>query len=94
MAATCTLIGKIVGANGQPMQTIAVRARPVSQRNATIVVDDAIVSEAAIETQTDVNGGFSLTLVRGLQVVVTCDVIGFSKQVTIPDAASVDLKDL
>ena len=94
MAATCSLTGKIVDASGQPLVTAAVRAIPMSERGAPVFVDDALVAGASISTVTDVNGNFSLTLVRGLKVIVTCDVIGYSKQVTIPDAASVNIKDL
>ena len=94
-AATCTVQGSVAASNGQRLAGIAVRAHPVSERSAPVfLATGEIVHLSPVETQTDENGNFSMSLIQGLVVVITIDVIGYSRKVTIPSQATVQLKDL
>lgn len=92
---TCTIQGTIIDANGTPQVATGVRVRPTSDNNAAVFTGTGeLVSLASIETITDVNGYFSVNVVRGLTCVVTVDALGFAKKVVIPDQPTVELRDL
>lgn len=90
----CTVQGRITDAAGTPMQAVGVRVLPTSERNVPIFNGDALVARESMSTITDENGEFSINVLQGLRVTITVDNIGYSKQVTIPEEATVNFKDL
>ncbi len=95
MTDVCTIHGTIIDANGKPQAATGVRVHVTSDNNASIfTAAGELVGRNAISTITDENGYFSMNVVRGLQCVVTVDVLGFAKKVTIPDQPTCQLKDL
>lgn len=93
--AVCTLQGTIVNANGKPQAATGVRARPVSTSNAPVFLTTGeLLGQESVETITDDDGYFAMNLLRGLECVITIDVLGFAKKVVIPDQPTCNLKDL
>lgn len=95
MTATCVLTGKVVNAGGVAVEQTAVRAVPVVDGNGEIITSDgSVVTEASVETFTDPNGLFSMALLIGVEFIITIETTGYSRRKLIPDAVSVDIKDL
>lgn len=94
-APVCLLQGTIIDVNGQPLAGTGVRAHLAPDDNqAVFVASGELVGREPVNVITDVNGFFEMNLVRGLQCVVTVDVLGFAKKITVPDAPTAQLKDL
>lgn len=92
---TCTLQGTLIDAGGQPMAAVGVRVSPVTVGGAPVfTAHGELVGLEPLATITDENGYFAINLVRGLQCVVTIDVLGYARKVTIPDQPTCNLKDL
>ena len=95
--ATCIVTGTVVDKAEQPVEDAVVRANLVTQ----LLTDDGkVVTKDMITATTDENGEFSLTLIRSsgytsnVQYKITIVECGYAETVTIPDQATVDIKDL
>jgi hypothetical protein len=88
---TCIVHGTIMDATGEPLQNSNVYFKPVVT---TQIINGVAMALTAVITRTDVNGEFALEVVRGAQVLVLIEATSYRKQITIPDQASADIKDL
>lgn len=94
MTPICTLSGTIVDANGKPMPEVGVRIHPFSPRGEPVFVDGKLVAADPLSTTTNDDGHFSVNLIQGLEIILTIEALGFSKQVIVPKSATANLVDL
>lgn len=94
MTTTCLITGRLVTASGSPMRGETVTARPDLGANEVVFADHSAVAAEGVVKLSDENGEFSLTLSRGLPVILRIDVLGLAKRVTVPDRESVTLEEL
>lgn len=92
---TCTLTGTLRNVAGQPVAGARVGARVDNQGNAPAFTSSGVaLADDVVETETNDNGTFTMTLERGTRVVLHIEAIGLHRQVLVPDLASVTLKEL
>lgn len=89
----CSLYGSVLDIDGNPDFNKPVR---VSILPNTIITTGAKpgVSVDKLDTFTDVNGSFSIDLIRGLVVRLQIPSVGYDRKITIPDQASANFADL
>jgi hypothetical protein len=94
--ALCILSGVLSRANGQPIGGVAVRARGLFSDSGQpkFTPDGGLLTQDPIEVITDDNGGFSMTLLQGIEVQFTIDTINVSRRFTVPAAPSATLQDV
>jgi hypothetical protein len=87
----CLLTGKITDVSGRPVRLASVNFKsvPIMQTLYTSVLSTGVKT-----AYTDRNGEFAIRLLRGAQLIASCEKTGYRKQITIPDQTTVDLKDL
>ena len=90
----CILSGRIQNAAGGAVQDACVSARPRFAGNAPAFIGTSLLSDEAVETVTDQNGAFSMNLEQGIRYVIDIYDANYHKQVLIPLAGTVQLKDL
>lgn len=88
---TCIVYGQIVDATGEPLQNTNIYFKPIVMSQ---IIDGSALALTAVITRTDVNGEFALELVRGAQILAIIEATAYRKNITVPDQASVDIKDL
>lgn len=86
----CTISGRIVGADGQPLAgaTVWWRKLASSLSLGALVAGDS----RAVKSRQD--GTFSFDVPRNLRIVIDCPVADFSRIVTVPNQASVLLTEI
>lgn len=89
----CNLYGTVLDINSQPDVNRPVR---VSILPNTILATGTKpgMSVDKLDTFTDVNGEFSIDLVRGLVIRLQIPSMGYDRKITIPDQASANFADL
>lgn len=89
----CDLYGTVLDINSDPDENKPVRLSILPN---TILTTGAKpgVSVDKLDTFTDVNGQFSINLIRGLVVRLQIPSIGYDRKITIPDQASANFADL
>lgn len=82
----CLVYGTIVDVLGNPLRNSEINISPRQ--------DGPSMSVVAIKVYTNHEGYFSIQLLRGIEVVLNAKDAAFNKLITVPDANSVDIKDL
>lgn len=89
----CNLYGRVVDVDGNPDFNKPVRVSILPNTILTIGVKPG-VSVDKLDTFTDVNGDFSIDLIRGLVVRLQIPSMGYDRKITIPDQSSANFADL
>lgn len=87
----CVVTGQFYDAAGNAMLGVYVRFTPT--RDTTSFLSSGIVA-SEVTAQTDEDGAFTMTLVRGVTGTLAITGLGIVREVTIPDTGTVSLKDL
>ena len=95
MAETCVITGKLVGANGVPIEGATVSAQPTTSGNlAQFSASNEGIARRAVATPTNHDGEFALAVVRGIQVILTIEAIGYNRVITVPNLSTVNFRSL
>ena len=85
---TCILSDHVFGLVGEPVHGAAVTARVL----ASPLIQGAVgISASTVGVTTDATGQFFLTLPRGAEVEVTIPAMGYTRRLTVPNAATSSL---
>ncbi|MFZ2907996.1 MAG: hypothetical protein WA014_02520, partial [Minisyncoccia bacterium] len=89
--ATCILTGTVESPPGTPVEGARVRVRTIALQ---LLANGAGAAVNDLETRTDGDGAWALTLARGLHAQVDIEDLDLYKDITIPDLTTVDLSAL
>jgi hypothetical protein len=82
----CLVYGTIVDVLGNPLRNSEIYIEPIQ--------DGPSMSIVAIKVYTNHEGYFSIQLLRDIEVVLNAKDAAYNKRITVPNANSVDIKDL
>lgn len=89
---TCSIQGTLVSMNGLPVANALVRATLIP-----VALDPqnrGIEATRVVQTYSDVNGDFQISLVRTTTIRLEIEAIGYDRKLTVPELASADFVDL
>jgi hypothetical protein len=89
--ATCILTGTVESPPGTPVEGARVRVRTIALQ---LLSNGAGAAVNDLETRTDGDGAWALTLARGLHAQIDIEELDLYKDITIPDLSTVDLSAL
>lgn len=92
--ATCDVSGTVLDGGGSPVVDAPVHAHIRAGEDPYFDGDGKLISDGTVSTNTDGNGDFTIKLIQGLDYVINIEEANYHKQVTIPETATAELKDL
>jgi hypothetical protein len=87
----CYIYGTLTDASGRPVRNATLTFKPVPTAQ---TIGSTILARTTKTARTDRLGAFEIRVLRGSQLIVTCDILQYRKQITVPDQERVDLEDL
>jgi len=89
----CLLYGSAIKADGQPAVNDTVRLSIIPNTLLTTGSKPGVTTDR-VDTFTDKNGAFSMSIVRGLTARLQIPSLGYDRKIVIPDAPSANFADL
>lgn len=87
----CYVYGTLTDASGRPVRNATLTFKPIP---VTQTIGPTILARTVKTAHTDRLGYFEIRVLRGSVLIVTCDILQYRKQITVPDQERVDLEDL
>jgi hypothetical protein len=87
----CYIYGTLTDASGRPVRNATLTFKPIPTAQ---TIGSTILARTTKTARTDRLGAFEIRVLRGSQLIVTCDILQYRKQITVPDQERVDLEDL
>jgi hypothetical protein len=87
----CYIYGTLTDASGRPVRNATLTFKPIPTAQ---TIGSTILARTTKTARTDRLGAFEIRVLRGSILIVTCDILQYRKQITVPDQERVDLEDL